>query len=928
MVHSNLDNFIPLDSSGAAQDVGRIKEDLRNSLTTAVKSIRKQAVRAVEASARQPDADGRSLRNDMFISTLMHRIPWLKGRLALVASFMESCMAFCNLGRAALELQARMTWLIDVRQRIREGLDASNDVLPVVGALTTDLAVCDNLYRAGVPVWLVRPTELATDLYVREWLDENLPIPSEGKTIGVSFDDETPPYPVIFEGSAHDASRYRAMYELTTAIMSAYGTVRLHKLVWSSSPIVPTTSSSTSVSNTASSSTSGAPPGPSPSPSLPNRVSKKVKNRPSPYQPSRPRPPPHAPRNKFIDVDSPLMPPSLPMWARASRHVGEQRQQFQPHKAIHGLFSGYAIPDPNSLVSAASPDTVAGQLRVWLKLRDVFLYRLRAPPPTATQETKSRERRKNMQDLLTKCLVESNMQGSVNLSNLSAAPTCWRDQNIRIDASNLSPRIIQPILLELCEIGFRQDLLAVDRQLYTLKPQPAESELRDRDGLGWDEFDAATWADREAAILMVSIAMRPAKSSSTSAPVAKRSGARNTNAKAVAARKRADAAAVQRVKAAAVHQRAVEMGREEDPDLAALNAGYEGPGHPSAELPSDDEDVERAHESEGEYDMPGAFSDDDDDQDDSSSTIAVSDASLVTPVKKRKRHVADEGDAPVIRNPYKVTGKDITPRSKRFAAKCKGKLRLVTGTENPYPGMMNRLPQVAEVMESVATAPDADAETKDVWARLSVSPEYKAKVMQWISYVRGNYMNELRMKARAQLGSLGLPGAFTPAERQELIAWLEKSEGWKFGAWIFMSSPFGAAFFEAMPRAMVFEGRGKADSEIFRHLLEIQTIPNVMMALFMTAVEHCLKEWKEGVFKALDFKEDCASRYFHHLAGLENLEAKAPNYASMIKISNFKQVLIASNKTFLLETPLSDTLRDLDFESLEKFAATRMSEPV
>ncbi|KAF9020073.1 hypothetical protein BDZ89DRAFT_1138927 [Hymenopellis radicata] len=406
--------------------------------------------------------------------------------------------------------------------------------------------------------------------------------------------------------------------------------------------------------------------------------------------------------------------------------------------------------------------------------------------------------------------------------------------------------------------------------------------------------------------------MRPAKSSSTSAPVAKRSGARNTNAKAVAARKRADAAAVQRVKAAAVHQRAVEMGREEDPDLAALNAGYEGPGHPSAELPSDDEDTERAHESEGEYDMPGAFSDDDDDQDDSSSTIAVSDASLVTP----------------------VTGKDITPRSKRFAAKCKGKLRLVTGTENPYPGTMNRLPQVAEVMESVATDPDADAETKDVWARLSVSPEYKAKVMQWISYVRGNYMNELRMKARAQLGSLGLPGAFTPAERQELIAWLEKSEGWKFGGLDLhkrtfdRSSPFGAAFFEAMPRAMVFEGRGKADSEIFRHLLEIQTIPNVMMALSMTAVEHCLKEWKEGVFKALDFKEDCASRYFHHLAGLENLEAKAPNYASMIKISNFKQVLIASNKTFLLETPLSDTLRDLDFESLEKFAATRMSEPV
>lgn len=48
--------------------------------------------------------------------------------------------------------------------------------------------------------------------------------------------------------------------------------------------------------------------------------------------------------------------------------------------------------------------------------------------------------------------------------------------------------------------------------------------------------------------------------------------------------------------------------------------------------------------------------------------------------------------------------------------------------------------------------------------------------------------------------------------------------------------PFQAGFFEAVPRALFMEGRGKANSEMFRTLIELQRLPTVFMSLTMTAV--------------------------------------------------------------------------------------------
>lgn len=42
-------------------------------------------------------------------------------------------------------------------------------------------------------------------------------------------------------------------------------------------------------------------------------------------------------------------------------------------------------------------------------------------------------------------------------------------------------------------------------------------------------------------------------------------------------------------------------------------------------------------------------------------------------------------------------------------------------------------------------------------------------------------MNALMRVARDKLCALGLPGTHSPNDITELVLWLEKSEGWKFG---------------------------------------------------------------------------------------------------------------------------------------------------
>lgn len=106
---------------------------------------------------------------------------------------------------------------------------------------------------------------------------------------------------------------------------------------------------------------------------------------------------------------------------------------------------------------------------------------------------------------------------------------------------------------------------------------------------------------------------------------------------------------------------------------------------------------------------------------------------------------------------------------------------------------------------------------------------------------------------------MGIPGSMDSSEICDVITWFRQSEAWKFAglciivrhiviAWywsnLIMSqdrvfnknAPFAASFLEAVPRVLALEGRGKANSELFRLLIELQSMSLVLMALVLTAV--------------------------------------------------------------------------------------------
>lgn len=56
-------------------------------------------------------------------------------------------------------------------------------------------------------------------------------------------------------------------------------------------------------------------------------------------------------------------------------------------------------------------------------------------------------------------------------------------------------------------------------------------------------------------------------------------------------------------------------------------------------------------------------------------------------------------------------------------------------------------------------------------------------------------------------------------------------------------------------------------------------------------MEHALTEWRDGTIRRADFKEDNSVRYFHHLAGVQHVEKKAPAFMTKLQTDLFKSML-------------------------------------
>jgi hypothetical protein len=106
--------------------------------------------------------------------------------------------------RVFLELEA----LLDFEEfyRSRMILPTASAVVNVIGAFTTDLKVCDGLFWAGIPVWLVRPYTQLHSIRVRalsplQTPDGVIPLdPPPG-----------PPQRTIYTGAANRFAKYSAI---------------------------------------------------------------------------------------------------------------------------------------------------------------------------------------------------------------------------------------------------------------------------------------------------------------------------------------------------------------------------------------------------------------------------------------------------------------------------------------------------------------------------------------------------------------------------------------------------------------------------------------------------------------------------------------------------------------------------------------------
>ncbi|KAL0057492.1 hypothetical protein AAF712_015862 [Marasmius tenuissimus] len=395
-----------------------------------------------------------NLRTDEQTTRYIYTIKFLISRLKSLSSYREAALTFSLCQRAYLELAGRVEWLATYRQLVHNPpTTRPTEEARVVGALT------------GIPVWFTQPGFKKEHTRVDRWIQ---PDSSSSQALvqhvldshpQFTLEDASPPYPVIFEGAVTNPDRYAKMGEYIRRFCTTNVYMENASIVAATAPTLTQASSS----------------GPS--------RSSKTLNRHNPIQ-SGPESPntasqsnPNNDRDKFIDVESAIMPPALRVWAEASRRAGAGFNPNTPPPA--GRNNGYALPDPNIIASTRNEKTQAAFITTWLKLRQVLMYRLQSPTftPLKVKEwrsvlgleihglkagTEAAKAREEQQKMLQSCLKSGNMGGSVNLAHLDTAPVTW--QGITLTPFSLPPSdVVKEVLWELFEINFRYELVVLDR---------------------------------------------------------------------------------------------------------------------------------------------------------------------------------------------------------------------------------------------------------------------------------------------------------------------------------------------------------------------------------------------------------------------------------------------------------------------------------
>lgn len=229
---------------------------------------------------------------------------------------------------------------------------------------------------------------------------------------------------------------------------------------------------------------------------------------------------PNANRDKWVDVQSSLVPPAVPVWVRAMANTDKSPTRIRtdvPH-----LERGYAYPDPNSL-AGLSFEQQARKLCTWLSLRPAIYSKAYVDagkrPPTANgaawrcvltldsstvlplepwgtavvdRETKAAKVKRAVQELFGAEIAASLQGPAATVYWHEAALQCQQDAIVDLDRN-----IVKQIIWELFEHNFRFELYSLDLAAAPAKHAEVEHAVARKEDIKniWSGQKLVIWDD-------------------------------------------------------------------------------------------------------------------------------------------------------------------------------------------------------------------------------------------------------------------------------------------------------------------------------------------------------------------------------------------------------------------------------------------------
>jgi len=183
-------------------------------------------------------------------------------------------------------------------------------------------------------------------------------------------------------------------------------------------------------------------------------------------------------RNKFLPLDSPFAPFSIPAWSAGLQAVDQSPSRLLEASKTFIHYGHYTFPDPGLFITPVAGKKAPVQyIEPWLRLRDTWLMRLAKEPSLATSnqhwrtflaanlkapaggQTKAAKRIRDTLDLI---IPQSDAYSGVKMQQ-SSGPFVWQDKEY--PPGVLPPEgVIREILWELYELNFIRELVSLDHR--------------------------------------------------------------------------------------------------------------------------------------------------------------------------------------------------------------------------------------------------------------------------------------------------------------------------------------------------------------------------------------------------------------------------------------------------------------------------------